>query len=71
MPPTRTIKKKTKKMAGLKLAKSRSTVFVGGNAQGDMKLKPFWIHKSENPRCFQYQIICAISFFKMKVIMSQ
>ena len=56
MPPTRTVKKKTKKIAGLKLAKSRSTVLVGGNAQGDMKLKPLWIHTSQNPRCFKRKV---------------
>ena len=56
MPPTRTIKKKTRKMAGLKLAKSRSTVFVGGNATGDKKLKPLWIHTSQNPHCFRRKV---------------
>ena len=31
-PPTRTIKKKSRQTAGLKLQKSRSTILLGGNA---------------------------------------
>ena len=51
MPSSRTIKKKFKgQAAGLKLAKSRCTVLFGGNAAGDLKLKPFLIHTAENPR---------------------
>ena len=53
MPPTRTIKKKTSKMSGLKLSKRRSTILVGGNASGDMKLTPLWIHNSKRPRPFK------------------
>ena len=56
MSPTRTISKKTKKLPGLKLAKSRSTVLVGGNASGDLKLKPLWIHNSQTPRCFRRKV---------------
>ena len=53
MAPTRSIVKKTRKVPGLKLAKSRSTILVGGNASGDLKLKPLFIHTSENPRCLK------------------
>ena len=56
MSPTRTISKKTKKISGLKLAKSRSTVLVGGNATGDLKLKPLWIHNSQTPRSFRRKV---------------
>ena len=31
-------------------------MLVGGNASGDKKLKPLWIHTSENPRCFRKKI---------------
>ena len=49
--PTRTIMDKTKGQAGgLKLQKSRFSVLFGGNASGDLKLKPLFIHTSENPR---------------------
>ena len=51
MPPTRTIKLKTRgQAAGIKLPKSRCTVLFGGNTSGDYKLKPLFIHTSENPR---------------------
>ena len=51
--PTRTIKKKSPQTAGLKLQKARSTILLGGNASGDHKLKPFFIHTSQNPLCFK------------------
>ena len=56
MAPTRTIKLKTKKIGGLKLAKSRSTVLVGGNVKGDKKLKPLWIHTSQTPMSFRGKV---------------
>ena len=56
MPPTRTIHKKTKNVSGLQLAKSRSTVIVGGNAYGDCKLKPLWIHTSKNPKAMRGKV---------------
>ena len=40
-------------MSGLKLSKRRSTILVGGNASGDMKLTPLWIHNSKRPRPFK------------------
>ena len=51
MPPTRTIMKKTKaQAAGIKLQKARCSILLGGNASGDLKLKPLMINYSENPR---------------------
>ena len=51
MPPTRTIMSKTKGQApGMKLQKARCSILFGGNASGDLKLKPLLIHQFENPR---------------------
>ena len=51
MAPTRTIMKKTKGQAGgLKLQKSRCSILLGGNASGDLKLKPLLMHQFENPK---------------------
>ena len=49
MPPTRTIMSKTKGQApGMKLQKARCSILFGGNASGDLKLKPLLIHQFEN-----------------------
>ena len=40
-------------MSGLKLSKRRSTILVGGNSSGDLKLTPLWIHNSKRPRPFK------------------
>ena len=53
MAPTRTIKLKTRQSPGLKLQKARSTILLGGNASGNHKLKPFFIHTSLKPHCFR------------------
>ena len=54
MPPSRTyvsdVNKKAR--AGTKLLKDRATILLGGNMSGD-KLKPFMIHKFQNPRCLK------------------
>ena len=53
MPPTRTIKRKTKEQAkGLKLQKTRCSLMLGSNASGDLKLKPVLIHTAHRPRAF-------------------
>ena len=44
---------KAKKFSGLKLAKSCITILVGGNASGELKLKPLFIHTSKTPNCFK------------------
>ena len=50
MPPTRTIMRKTKaQAAGIKLQKARCSILLGGNASGDLKLKPLMINYSETP----------------------
>ena len=41
---------KAKKFSGLKLAKYRITILVGGNASGELKLKPLFIHTSKTPK---------------------
>lgn len=43
-----------KSVPGSKACKERLTLLLGGNANGTLKLKPFLIHTSENPRTFKY-----------------
>ena len=40
-------------LAGTKLKKERCTFLFGGNASGDLKLKPLIIWKSKDPQCFK------------------
>ena len=32
------------------------SILVGGNASGDLKLKPLWIHISQTPLCFRRKV---------------
>ena len=40
-------------MPSYKAAKDRLTLLFGGNASGDMKLKPLLVYHSENPRALK------------------
>lgn len=40
-------------MPGFKAAKDRLTLLFGGNASGDMKLKPLLVYLSENPKALK------------------
>lgn len=52
--PTRTfISKKDKSAPGHKVAKLGLTLFLGGNAAGDFKFKPYLIYVSANPRAMK------------------
>ncbi|XP_045129328.1 tigger transposable element-derived protein 1-like [Portunus trituberculatus] len=47
------ISQEEEKAPGFKAAKDRLTLTLGGNAEGDLKLKPFVIYQSENPRALK------------------
>ena len=52
--PTKTyLAKKEKSQPGFKVAKDRLTLLFGGNASGDLKLKPMLIYRSENPHALK------------------
>lgn len=49
--PSRTfISKEERQASGFKAAKNRLTLLLGGNATGDLKLKPLLVYQSETPR---------------------
>ena len=50
MPDQSYISKEEKLVPGYKAAKDMLTLLFGGNASGDMKLKPLLVYHSENPR---------------------
>ena len=50
MPDQSYISKEEKLMPGYKAAEDRLTLLFGGNASGDMKLKPLLVCHSVNPR---------------------
>lgn len=47
------ISKEEKHAPGFKAAKDSVTVALGGNAEGDVKLKPLLVYHSPNPRAFK------------------
>ncbi|XP_045116125.1 tigger transposable element-derived protein 1-like [Portunus trituberculatus] len=53
MPDRTYISKEEKTMPGFKAAKDRLTLLLGGNASGDLKLKPLLVYTSENPRALK------------------
>ena len=53
MPDRSYISKEEELMPGYKATKDRLTLLFGCSASGDMKLKPFLVYHSENPRAFK------------------
>ena len=53
MPDQSHISKEEKLMPGYKAAKDRLTLLFGGNASGDMKLKPLLVYHSESPKALR------------------
>jgi hypothetical protein len=49
--PSRTyLAEKERSQPGYKVSKDRLTLLLGGNASGDLKLKPLLIYRAQNPR---------------------
>ncbi|XP_042222798.1 tigger transposable element-derived protein 1-like [Homarus americanus] len=53
MPARTFISTEEKSAPRFKASKDRLTLLVGGNASGDMKLKPLLVYHSENPKAFK------------------
>ena len=53
MPAWSFISKEEKLIPDFEAAKDRLTLLFGGNASGDMKLKPLLVYHSENPRALR------------------
>ncbi|XP_053571656.1 tigger transposable element-derived protein 1-like [Bombina bombina] len=53
MPERTYISKEEKSAPGHKATKDRLTLLLGGNASGDLKLKPLLVHHSLNPRALR------------------
>ena len=52
--PTRTfISMEEKAASGFKAAKDRLTILLGGNASGELQLKPLLVYHSETPRAMK------------------
>ena len=56
MPKKTAISREEKKAPGHKASKDRVSLLLGGNAAGDLKLKPVLIYHSENPRALKGQV---------------
>ncbi|XP_063152245.1 uncharacterized protein LOC134492057 isoform X1 [Candoia aspera] len=53
MPSSTYIFKKEKTQPGFKVSKDHLMLLLGGNAQGDFKLKPMLVYRSPNPRALK------------------
>ena len=53
MPNCTYIAKEEKSAPGHKVSKERLTLLLGGNAAGDVKLKPLLVYQTENPRALK------------------
>ena len=53
MPKRSYISKEEKSASGFKAAKDRITLLLGGNASGDLKLKPLAVYHAETPRAMK------------------
>ena len=52
--PSRTfLAKNEASQPGYKVSKERISLLLGGNAEGDFKLKPLLVNKTQNPRALK------------------